>query len=191
MPLPILAADEKESVPQPDACLTELIKRGIATKAAAELVQKHPTAFIVAKLEEFDWVMSQAQPPKRPAGYLVKSIKDGYATPEGFVSKAEQQQKAAAAQQRHQAEADHRRHKQLAELNERRLAEKVKLYQQSRTPEELARLEAAAISGASEDMRRNLNDPTMLSVRKSLISGLLREHIARVIEAEEKSTESA
>jgi hypothetical protein len=133
--------------------------------------------------------MTQPKPPKKPAGYLVKSIRDGYATDPDFVSSAERERRAVAQRQADKQAAEERRRKQDMERNERRLAEQVKTHLQSRTPEQLAQLEADAIAQASEEMRGSLDTPAMKPFRDSMISGLVKEHIARLIQAEEKMTE--
>jgi hypothetical protein len=171
----------------------ELTKRGVGAKSAAELVRRHPVESIHLKLEVFDWLVESQDKrvAKSPEGYLVKSIADGYKTPKGFVSAADRQRQQEAKQARERQEADERRRKREGEASEKRLAEQVKAYIQSRTPEQLTQLEADAIAQASEQTRRNLDDPAMKPFRKTLISGLVKEHIARLLQAEGKTTEPA
>ena len=75
--------------------MTELVKRGVTKATAADLVQRHPAPLIEAKIEVFDWLVEKQDKrvAKSPAGYLVKSIADDYATPKGFISRAERQRR--------------------------------------------------------------------------------------------------
>ena len=70
--------------------MTELVKRGVTKATAADLVQRHPAPLIEAKIEVFDWLVEKQDKrlAKSPAGYLVKSLADDYATPKGFMSRA-------------------------------------------------------------------------------------------------------
>jgi Replication initiator protein A len=180
-----------ESESEPPALAIELTNRGVTKVTAADLVQKFPAPFIEAKIEEFDWEMTQPKQPKKPAGYLVKSISDGYAADPNFVSKAERERQAEAKRQADELATLERRRKQEIERNERRLAEQVKTYRQSQTPDQLAQLEADAIAQSSDETRRNLDEPAMKLFRKTLISRMVDDHIARLIQTEEKITEPA
>ena len=76
--------------PEPPRLVTELVKRGVTKATAADLVQRHPAPLIEAKIEVFDWLVEKQDKrlAKSPAGYLVKSLADDYATPKGFISRA-------------------------------------------------------------------------------------------------------
>jgi hypothetical protein len=58
---------------------------GRRPRIAANLVSGQPHERIVQKIEVFDWLLGGGRPPKRPAGYLVDSIRKGYELPPGFV----------------------------------------------------------------------------------------------------------
>ena len=68
----------------------ELIQRGVTEATAVELASDHDAATIEAKLEVLDWLVAKKDKrvSKSPAGYLVDSIRKGYAEPKGFESKA-------------------------------------------------------------------------------------------------------
>ncbi|HWT77874.1 MAG TPA: replication initiator protein A, partial [Candidatus Methylomirabilis sp.] len=101
-------AEEPGLVPQ-------LAERGVTRSKAAELVERHPAAVIESKIEVFDWLVQKQDKrvAKNPAGFLVKSVEDDYATPKGFVSKAERQrqEEACKASEREKAE-ERRRHQE-------------------------------------------------------------------------------
>ena len=75
----------------------ELIQRGVSPNAAAELVRQHAEEKIRAQIERLDWLAAK-KPEKidEPAAYLVAAIKNDYAAPKGFVSKAERQRREEA-----------------------------------------------------------------------------------------------
>lgn len=79
-----------------------LITRGVTPATAHEIVEKHQAEHIQARIEAFDWLVSKKdrKVTKSPAGYLVKSIADGYTPPKGFVSAADQAKRAAAEEAR-------------------------------------------------------------------------------------------
>ena len=138
------------TAPHPEGLEAELIKRGVSEKSAADLIQQFPPAFIQGKIEEFDWEMTQPKPPKKPPGYLVKSIRDGYATDPNFVSAAERQRRQEAKAAKEQADAADRRRKQEADAQERREKELVIGFWDGLSKEQHAEHEAAAIAQADE-----------------------------------------
>jgi len=72
-----------------EALQKELVDRQVHHQVAKDLVTKHPLDRIRAKIEVFDWLKdhSEQRVLRNPAGYLVASIRDDYATPEEFVPK--------------------------------------------------------------------------------------------------------
>jgi hypothetical protein len=186
-----LSADEPVAAEEPNGLVAELMKRGVTAKVSAELGQKYPAEYIKGKIESFDWRMTQPKPPKKSTGFLVKSIVDDYATDPSFVSTAERERRAEAKRQKENDDAENRRRKQEVEKQERELAERVKSRRQSLTPQQLAQLEADAIAQASEEMRQSLNGSVAKSFRETMLSMLVNDHIARLIQAEEKAAEPA
>jgi hypothetical protein len=174
---------------EPSPLALELIQRQVTKSKAIELVEQLPAEFIEMKLEVFDWLVrnQDKRVGKSPAGWLVKSMTDDFAIPKGFVSKAEQQRQQEARQAKERKDAEHRRSQQEKDAAERELDTQVAAYRKSQTQEQLARLEADAIAQASEETRRNLDDPAMKPFRKTLISRLVKEHIAHLLQAEAKS----
>jgi hypothetical protein len=172
-------ASEHETSP----LMAELTKRGVTAKSAAELVQQHPAEAIQAKIDVFDWLVAKQDKrvAKSPEGYLVKSIHDGYKEPKGFVSAAEQQRITEAKRQSEQKTAADRRRKQEEVARERAELEAVAAYRKSRTPEQLTQLEAAAVAAASEGVRQSLNDATITSVKRTILSMAIDEHIRQIL----------
>jgi hypothetical protein len=139
---------EAEASPSP--LVNELVKRGVKPKVAADLAGRHTAAYVAGKIEQFDWEMTRAKPPKTPAGYLVKSIVDGYDADPDFVPKAERDR---------QAEAEVRRRKREEAARDRAEQEAVDAYWESLTPGQQVELDADADAVA---------DPEQLAMERGL-----------------------
>lgn len=107
------AAGREGSAAEPAAEAAALIEalagRGIAARAAAELVAAHPVARVRAKIEVFDWLVQNqdSRVARNAAGYLVASIRSDYQPPDDFEKKAAARKAATARAAA--AEADRRR----------------------------------------------------------------------------------
>lgn len=141
----------------PPALAVELTTRGVTDSTAAELVERHPSEQIAAKIETFDWLVEKKDKriAKSPAGYLVKSIQDNYATPKGFVSTAERAKLKSAAEAKQQAaEAARRQEREKAE-REQKEARLLREHWESLSPEEQAAIDAQSKTQTSaEDLAR-------------------------------------
>jgi hypothetical protein len=180
-PLPALPG---ESAPLP-SLVTDLIARGVTKATAIELVQKNPAEDIEAKIDVFDFLKEKADKriAKSPAGYLVKSITDDYATPEGFIPKAERERVAELAQVKRQAEAQQVRRKQQEAHREREEEKQIAAYRKSLSPEQFVQLEADTLTHASADEKQSLADPVLTRFRATLIHKMMDGHIVRLLQA--------
>lgn len=138
------SSTETEGRPETPLAVMELVNRGVTAKTSAELVQKFPAEFIACKIEEFDWEMTQPKPPKKPAGYLVKSIQDGYATDPNFVSTAERIRREEARKAKERSDAETQRQKHQQEAAERLEQQQTNAYWDSLSPDQQAELQAKA-----------------------------------------------
>jgi DNA-binding TFAR19-related protein (PDSD5 family) len=165
----------------------ELVKRGVSEVTAAELVDTHSEQTIQLKIESFDWLKERKDRriAKSPSGYLVKSIEDGYAVPEGFTTKAERDQQAELARQQRHAEATKARHKREEANREREEAKRVAVIRQSLTPEQLTDLEADALARATQEERQGIDDPSLGRFRSTLLHRLTDDHIRRLLRSGE------
>jgi hypothetical protein len=154
----------------------ELVSRGVTPKTARELVATYSEDRIRTQLERVDW---QEQGGKKKiadrGAFLTAAIRDDYAPPKGFESKAakaKQHHAAAEAAKQERADAVRRQRKRLE--TERRSAEvsaKVNAYWESLTPAELELLETEALAAASPEILSTLHATP--AIRRCLI----REHI--------------
>lgn len=137
--------------PAPSPLEADLIRRGVTPTTAAELVVASVEEHIRARIEVFDWLVAKKDRriSKSPAGYLVDSIRKGYAAPKGFESQADRARRLAAeeAQQRPVAEAQRRAE---AEQQAREEADQARMtaYWDSLSPEAQEQLRAEAIAQA-------------------------------------------
>jgi hypothetical protein len=123
LPSPSLPATDLPEAGKPNHLADELNHRGVTRTKAAELAAKQPAGMIAEKIEVFDWLMANKDKRvrKNPAGYLVKSIEDGYVAPNGFVSRAEQVRREEARRAAEQKAEEQLRSK--SEIHTREMAE--------------------------------------------------------------------
>jgi hypothetical protein len=154
----------------------------MTAKTAVELVRQYPAALIAAKIEHFDWEMAQPKPPKRPAGYLRNSIRDGYAAPVGFVSQAERQ----AAAERRRAEAERRQAAtvQARAQDERDRAEReaADRYWEALSAEEQARVTAAALAQVDEPIRRTIERLKRDGIAAGFLAAVRRDYLRQLLQ---------
>lgn len=129
----------------PPVLADALTQRGVTKAAALELVKQHSAEAIEQKIEVFDWLLEKQdkQLAKSPAGYLVKSIKDDYAIPKGFVSEAERQRLAEAKRAGQRKDNEERERKRVAKAREDAARDAIDAYWRSLTPAEQKDLQAA------------------------------------------------
>lgn len=172
-----------EAIAEPPGLVAVLTSRGITAKTAAELMRHHSAQSIQAKVEVFDWLKEKKDRriAKSPAGYLVKSIRDDYAAPEGFIPRAERERLAELARQQRAAEASQARKKQEEAKREREETEQIAAYRKSLTPEHLTTLEADALAQASDEERQSIDDQHLARFRSTMLHRLVDDHIRRLL----------
>lgn len=154
-----------------------LVARGVTRSKAEGLAGRHPAATVAEKVEIFDWKVAEdpSGMRKNPAGWLVRAIEDGYPAPPGFRSRAEREARAerdrAAAEEARRARAERGRGDRVGKAVDAHIARL--------SPAERAALEAEALAAAPEEARRDHAAPdTPPSIRKALLTVLVREHVA-------------
>ena len=184
LPPPPFAAE-----PEPPL-IAELVARGVTKTTARELVQKYPAETIQAKIEQFDWEMTQPKPPKKPAGYLVKSIVDGYNADPDFVPKAERQRQEEARQAKTRAAAEASRQKQQADARERAERNAVDAYIKQLTPAARAEHEAEAVAQSSEESQQNYQNPALARYRETYMLFMLRDYVGKKLAEQNVAAEA-
>lgn len=180
---------EPEPPPPPCPLVAELVRRGVTPTTAARLAAANDAGLIADRIEVFDWLVERkdAAVRKSPAGYLVKSIAEEYAPPQGFVSRAERQQREHAERDAERRADEQRRadRKQADdEAAERRAAD---AYWQALTPEQQAALDAEALAAADaglrnayQALRRQDTGPSLLAIIRA---AFLRDRLGAGIPA--------
>jgi hypothetical protein len=103
-----------EAVTEAATLIAALIERGVAVRAANDLVAKGVLSRIRTKIEVYDWLVQNEDKrvAKNPAGYLVASIRADYEAPSEYASKAskaarhEEERRTAEAERRRKAEEE-------------------------------------------------------------------------------------
>ena len=116
------SADDAERASADARHATELlIARGVAPRAATDLVERHGAEAVRLKAEVFDWLTRRGDKKviKNPSGYLVASIRDSYAVPEGYTPPDEVER---LAEDERLAVADELRRRELERVESERLA---------------------------------------------------------------------
>ena len=104
-PVPIPQRRRRKVEPQGSSNGLYLVKMltdgGLSYKVAEKLSGGHSEAYVVHKIEVFDWLVGTKSHliKENPAGFLRKSIEEGYVDPQGFVSKEERELKAKQAEE--------------------------------------------------------------------------------------------
>jgi hypothetical protein len=145
-PLPLLAQ------PKPSPLVAELIGHGVTDAIARQLVAEYVEDKIRHQVEVLGWLLEK-KPGKisDSAAWLVIAIKNGHATPKGFVSAAERRKQADAKQAKERADAEERRCKQQADAQDRKEKELINGFWDGLSKEEKTEHEAAAIAQADAE----------------------------------------
>jgi len=174
-----LAAHQVEPTPVE----RELIARGVTPSTAAELVAAYPEEKITTQVEHFDW-LKEKHPKKvtdSPAGFLVKSIRQGYAAPSGFESKATRTAREEAKREEQRREAEARRLKEESRRRELEAQTQINAYLSGLTAQEQEQLDHEALQAAEPELRAAYEQATLPTMRR-LHQRVVREsHVRRIL----------
>lgn len=164
--------------------VAELTQRGVSEASALELSQQYPAERIAEKLEQFDFLNARNDPKvsKSPSGYLVKSIRDDYAAPKGFVAKAELERREAARKAEEGRLAAARRAEDAAAARERAERAAIDGHWDALSREQQAELDAAALANADPETLKLAKGP----MKRFGIQIIRREFIRRHLQAKGK-----
>jgi hypothetical protein len=138
--------------PKPSPLVAELVGHGVTEGIARRLVAEYDEDKIRHQIEILGWQDSR-KPGKisDSAAWLVIAIKNGHATPKGFVSAAERRKQQDAKQAKERADADDRRRKQQADAQDRKEKELINGFWDGLSKSEVAEHEAAAVAQADAE----------------------------------------
>jgi len=112
--------------------------------------------------------------------YLVKAIRDDFAPPAGYESRADRARREAADQERRRQDQERRQQEARAKEREREEEALVQDYWRGLTPEDQARVEAEALAAADPATRAGLMDGPPI-MKKIMMRTLRETHIRRLL----------
>lgn len=170
-------------VPEITLLEQELIARNITPAIASELVRCNPEEKIRAQMERIDWLIEK-KPAKveDPAAYLVGAIRNDYAVPKGFVSKAERERRLDAKRKKEQEAREAKQKEREQQEREQAEIELLDGYWQGLNPEAQAVLDETARKQADPEMLHLAEGP-MKRIGQTMYR---RAHIRKLLQAEGK-----
>lgn len=164
-----------ESPPAVSPLEADLVARKVSAKVARELITQFAAADISARIDVLDWLVAanDKRVGRSPAGYLVKSIRDGFEPPGGYVPKAEReqaQQTSAARQHKRQQEAQAKAVAEKREEEARRAErEHIERHLAALSPADREALEERALAAATPGERDGLTNGFLTGVLQRLL----------------------
>jgi replication initiator protein A len=183
--LPPVVAEEL--VVEPTAAERALIARGVTPAIAAALAESFPAEHIERHVEVHDWLMARKdrRVSKSPAGYLVDSIRRGYASPKGFEAKTEADRRLREeAERARQAEEAKRREEAAEHAREAAEEARIRDYWEALTPieQEIHKNEAIRHGNAflvAQYRRTRGKNP---EAEATYLKAILDEHIRLILD---------
>jgi hypothetical protein len=175
---------EKARTSEPSDTERALIERGVTPATATELIAGRSAEQIQAKLDVFDWLMEKRDKriQKSPAGYLVESIRNDYAAPKGFESKADREKKQAAEKERQRkAEEAKRRADATEKAREEAEQARIKAYLDSLSPAEQEELQAAAMAAANPFFLRQYRQSREPELSARYLKLIVETHVSGIL----------
>lgn len=167
--------------PDPVNIENELVIRGVTAATAREVVRAFTEGRIGAQIERADWLREKKPGKVKDLGaYLVKAIRDDFAPPAGYESRADRARREAADQERRRQDQERRQQEARAKEREREEEALVQDYWRGLTPEEQARVEAEALAAADPATRAGLMDGPPI-MKKIMMRTLRETHIRRLL----------
>ena len=149
------AADPLPQLPPREALpplVAELTGHGVTEAIARQLVADYDEDKIRHQIEILGWL--EARKPGKvsdSAAWLVIAIKNGHATPKGFVSAAERRKQQETKEAKERVDAADRRRKQELDAQDRREKELITGFWEGLSKSEVAQHEATAIAQADAE----------------------------------------
>lgn len=164
---------------------TELTRRGVTERAAVRLVAQYAAAQIAEKIAAFDALVARSDRclSRNPAGYLVQSIRDDYATPPGILPPSRQPPAGKSSGRPAVAPSEKPRQKGGSSPASPH-AEAVEAYLAARSAEERAALTEAALKAAPRilaDGYRRAEANGCRQIAEEYRRHLLDRHVRRLL----------
>ena len=153
----------------------ELMEVGISESTALKFSSQYPLEYLEQKLDEFKYLnMKGRAPTENAAGWLVKSIKENWESPSGYMTPAEREQELQDKQEQEKA----KRKAAVAKRKRERNLEQIK--------EERERGIDGYLSSLSEEQKDRLTQealgPNPNEIQLLMKGTTLRIHVAKLLE---------
>lgn len=166
-----------------------LLERGVNPATITELLSISTPQEIEGHIEVFDWIMAQSgrPAPKNPAGYLVESIRRGYAPPRGYHSPS------AKSGPRKASEVALPKTSGPRPTVSESMRKRVEQYLKSLPPSSKDSFQQKALKTASDNLKKAYHravteqSPLLVDLYRRLA---LEEYVARVLRGKSRSTRS-
>lgn len=167
--------------PEPTGLENELVIRGVTASTAREVVSEFPGERVREQIERADFLRAKKPGKVKDLGaYLVKAIRDDFAPPPGYESRADRARREAADRERQLQEQQRRQQEAKAKEREREEEALVMNYWKGLTPEAQSRVEAAALAAADPPTRAGLTDGPPI-MKKIMMRTLRETHIRQLL----------
>jgi hypothetical protein len=151
-PVPIESPKAQAEDDGPSELERELINRGVSPKTARELVAAFAEELIRIQIEQTDWLKKTGRRKIADLGaFLTQAIRDNYARPGGFVSKAEKAERQRVENERRKQELAESRRKQELDRRSKEEAAKVERYWDELSEPEREALKAEALAASNPE----------------------------------------
>lgn len=163
----------------PHPLVQELVTRGVTESVAVSLTDEFPDAAVSEKIEQFDFLAAKNDPKvsKSPSGYLVSSIRGRYATPKGFISRAEEARRQEIKETKARVVAEEKQRQARADAAERAEIAALDARFQAMSPEERQAIEQAALNAADNAARETYQSLRRLKAGSVFLMTLVRDYL--------------
>jgi len=178
---PTTAVEKVKAKTEPGGLEHELISRGVTASTAREVVRGFPEDRIKAQVERADFLRAKSPSKVKDMGaYLVAAIRDDFAPPAGFESRADRAERESAAQEQRRQDEERRRQAASAKARERDAEAVVRDYWQGLSPQDQAKVEAEALMAADPDTRAGITDGPPI-MKKIMMRTVRETHLRRLL----------
>ena len=162
-----------------------LITRGVSPGVAKEVCAAQPTEAIQAQLKIFDWLAQRRDPKisRNPAGFLVSSIKGGYAPPKGFLTQEERTHRKHLAFESKSRVEKREKIQVMKENTEEKIRERaIRTFWETLSDADRTHLEQEALSQAKPIQHEMINRGGIFSAaaKQSLLDVFALKHLRQV-----------
>jgi len=130
-----------------------LTDRGVTEASAQEIVVNYPADRIDRQIDILDWIMTaKPQQVQDPGAWLPRAIRDDYAPPKGYQSKADRQSKDQQKAKANREAARARNRQKQEQIQKKTLDDAIAKHWDELTAEQQAQVDADALAAADPEI---------------------------------------